>query len=360
MRYFVIDNDYVIIYAIWLGKLITRDAWSAHVRRTATPQFSDHRGEFMTITISNLNVAANAPFGTTVGVLTAIDKAENTIPCNFILTKTASGYFAVSNNNLITNWKGSIAPGHYSVRVRAYGKNSEFTTAATFTITVTRVEPPPPPPKPTGVTFTSATTSLPDNSPAGTTVGVFSVSMSDGSKFAGSLAATPADTVAISANMRLVLARRLRAVDDGSHQELQQLKGEWAVSGSVQVQVTPAARTTAGSAARTATGTTARTATGTTARTATGTTVRTAAGTTTGTPNHAAQQPAALSFGRELWNHYPAVPNDLGCGLIGDHIALWALGHLPRFIGGNNAHYSVDARLGATRSADHRPEHASR
>src|ERR1700737_5610946 len=91
-------------------------------------------GEFMTITISNLNVAANAPFGTTVGVLTAIDKAENTIPCNFILSKTASGYFAVSNNNLITNWKVSIAPGYYSGRVRADGIDGEFSTSATFTI----------------------------------------------------------------------------------------------------------------------------------------------------------------------------------------------------------------------------------
>src|ERR1700730_12525577 len=197
-------------------------------------------GEFMTITISNLNVAANALFGTTVGILTAIDNAENTIPSKFILTKTASGYFAVSNNNLITNWKGSIAPGHYSVRVRAYGIDGEFTTSATFTIAVTRVEPPPPP-KPTGVTFTSVTTSLADNSPAGTTVGVFSVPMSDGSKFSGSLAATPADTVAVSANMRLVLARRLRAADDGSHQwGVTATQGGVGVSGSVQVQVTPA------------------------------------------------------------------------------------------------------------------------
>src|ERR1700730_9078528 len=134
-----IDNDCVIIYAIWLGKLITRDAWSAHVRRTAMAQFTDHRGEFMTITISNLNVNANAPFGTTVAVLTAIDTAGNIVPANFILTKTSTGYFTVSSNSINTAWQGSIAPGYYSVRVRAYYIDGGYSTSATFAIAVTPV-----------------------------------------------------------------------------------------------------------------------------------------------------------------------------------------------------------------------------
>ena len=59
-------------------------------------------GETMTIAISNLYVASNAPTGTTVGVLTATDEAGKIIPCNFILTKKSSGYFAISNDKLIT------------------------------------------------------------------------------------------------------------------------------------------------------------------------------------------------------------------------------------------------------------------
>jgi hypothetical protein len=47
----------------------------------------------------------------------------------------------------------------------------------------------------------------PDNSPAGTTVATFSVSVFDGPRFAGTLTASPTSTVAISGDTRLVLAR---------------------------------------------------------------------------------------------------------------------------------------------------------
>jgi hypothetical protein len=60
---------------------------------------------------------------------------------------------------------------------------------------------------PTGVTFTPSTASLPDNAAAGTIVAVVSVSMSNGSAFAGALAASPAGTVTISGN-KLVLRTR--------------------------------------------------------------------------------------------------------------------------------------------------------
>jgi hypothetical protein len=62
----------------------------------------------VTITISNLTVAQNAPAGTTVGVLTA-SEPRSTIPCNFILSKKSSGYFTTSSNDLVTVWSGSIA-----------------------------------------------------------------------------------------------------------------------------------------------------------------------------------------------------------------------------------------------------------
>jgi hypothetical protein len=89
----------------------------------------------MTITLSSLNIAANAPAGTIVGVLTARD-VGSIIPCNFILSKKASGYFAISSNNLVTVWNGSIAPGYYPVRVRAVGINTQFSASATFVISV--------------------------------------------------------------------------------------------------------------------------------------------------------------------------------------------------------------------------------
>ena len=89
----------------------------------------------MTITISNLTVPPSAPTGTIIGVLTATD-AGSIIPCNFILSKQSSGYFAISSNNLITVWSGSIAPGYYPVRVRAVGINDRFSGAATVIINV--------------------------------------------------------------------------------------------------------------------------------------------------------------------------------------------------------------------------------
>ena len=168
----------------------------------------------MTITITNLTVAQNAPAGTIVGVLSARD-VGSIIPCNFILSKKASGYFAISTNNLVTVWNGSIAPGYYCVRVRAVGTTTRFSGNATFDINVIN---PPSLPTPTGIIFVTTTTSLPDNSPAGTTVATLSVATSDGSPFAGTLGTSPADVVAISGTSTLVLARALTSTDDGSHQ----------------------------------------------------------------------------------------------------------------------------------------------
>src|ERR1700730_4094780 len=109
---------------------------------------------------------------------------------------------------------GLIAPGYFSVRVRANGINTRFKDSATFTIRVEAATPTPPTPR--GVTFTPASASLPDNAAAGTAVAALSVARSDGSAFAGTLAASPAGTVAVSGN-KLVLARGLTAADDGPH-----------------------------------------------------------------------------------------------------------------------------------------------
>jgi hypothetical protein len=190
----------------------------------------------MTITISNLTVAASAPAGTAVGVLTARDPS-GMIPCNFILSKSSSGYLAVFSNNLITVWSGSTAPGYYPVRVRAVGIKTRFSGSATFNVAVIA----PSLPTPTGVTFVTKTTSLSDNSPAGTAIATFSVSMSDGSAFAGTLGASPASTVAISGSTHLVLARGLASADDGSQQwAVSATQNGVTVSSSITVQVTRA------------------------------------------------------------------------------------------------------------------------
>ena len=190
----------------------------------------------MTITISNLTVAASAPAGTAVGVLTARDPS-GMIPCNFILSKSSSGYLAVFSNNLITVWSGSTAPGYYPVRVRAVGITTRFSGSATFIVNVIA----PSLPTPTGVTFVTKMTSLPDNSPAGTAIATFSVSMSDGSAFAGTLGASPASTVAISGSTHLVLARGLASADDGSQQwAVSATQNGVTVSSSITVQVTRA------------------------------------------------------------------------------------------------------------------------
>src|ERR1700720_3154649 len=157
----------------------------------------------MTITISNLMVVDNAPSGTVVGALTAMDDKGTVIPCNFMLTKQAAGYFAVSSDNLVTAWAGSIRPGNYPITVRANGINTRFKGHAEFTITVTAVVPPPGP-VPTGITFNPIKTSLRDNAVAGTLVATFSVSTSDGSPFSGTLAASPTNTVAVAGTTRLV------------------------------------------------------------------------------------------------------------------------------------------------------------
>jgi len=188
----------------------------------------------MTITITNLTVAANAPAGTIVGVLSARD-VGSIIPCNFILSKQASGYFAISANNLITVWNGSIAPGYYCVRVRAVGTATRFSGNATYNINVID---PPSPPTPTGITFVTTTTSLPDNSPAGTTVATLSVATSDGSPFTGTLGTSSAGVVAISGTSTLVLARALTSTDDGSQQwGVTSTQNGVTVSSSVTVQV---------------------------------------------------------------------------------------------------------------------------
>src|SRR5262249_30760923 len=100
--------------------------------------------DIMTISLSNSMVPANSPTGTTVGVLTASDGAGNIVPCTFVITNGGDPDFVISSNNLNTKWIGTITPGFYSIRIRAYGINIRFRTSANFVINVAQTSPPAP------------------------------------------------------------------------------------------------------------------------------------------------------------------------------------------------------------------------
>jgi hypothetical protein len=188
----------------------------------------------MTITISNLTVPPSAPTGTKIGVLTATD-AGSIIPCNFILSKQSSGYFAIS---LKQSYYGVERVNCTRLLPCASPRSQDKRAVCGSATVIINVIASPLLPTPPGVTFVTTTTSLPDNSPAGTAIATFSVSMSDGSSFAGT--ASPTGTVAISGCTRLVLARALTSADDGSQQwTVIATQNEVTVSSSVAVQVIP-------------------------------------------------------------------------------------------------------------------------
>ena len=114
------------------------------------------------------------------------------------LTKGSVGYFAISGNNLMTAWSSPVAPGYYSVRVRAMGNNTPFRGSATCAINVAMAAPPPPPPPPPlppppptpavpVIAMTPSNLTIPDTTPLGAVVASFTVTMSDGSPFTGTV-----------------------------------------------------------------------------------------------------------------------------------------------------------------------------
>jgi hypothetical protein len=102
----------------------------------------------MTIKINNMTVNDNAPRATIIGVLAAYDASGTVIPCTFTVTKNSAGFFAISGNNLVTAFSGSISPGIYSVRVRALGPATGFIASAIFNVSVIASPAPPAPPPP--------------------------------------------------------------------------------------------------------------------------------------------------------------------------------------------------------------------
>ena len=104
----------------------------------------------MPITISNLTISNNVPAGATIGILTAQDASGAVIQCNYRLTKSSIGHFAIVGNQLVTAWSAPATPGCYSVRIHAIGSSSWFSGSATFTVNIVNdvTSPPPPPPDP--------------------------------------------------------------------------------------------------------------------------------------------------------------------------------------------------------------------
>lgn len=172
----------------------------------------------MTITINNLTVSSNAPAGTVIGVLSTLNASGNAIPCTYILTKNSAGFFAISGDQLVTERSMPAAPGYYSVRIHATGTTTMFSGSATFAVDIVMAlspspAPPPTPAAPTQITLSPPTFSVPDNSAAGTVLAAVSVTMSDGSAFAGQLSA--ARSIITTSGNNVVLARALTPADDG-------------------------------------------------------------------------------------------------------------------------------------------------
>jgi hypothetical protein len=145
------------------------------------------------------------------------------------LAASPAGTVTVSGNKLVLARDLTPADdGPHQWRLTAI--ENGVTGSATIQVQVTAT--------PTGVTFTPASASLPDNALAGTAVTAVSVAMSDGSVFSGTLAASPAGTVTASSN-KLLLARVLTPIDDGPHQwSVLATQNGATVFGTIKVQVT--------------------------------------------------------------------------------------------------------------------------
>lgn len=186
----------------------------------------------VTFTPSKASLPDNAPAGTTVAVVSVAMSDGSAF--SGTLAASPAGTVAISGNKLV------LARGLTSADVGAYqwkvaATQNGVTVSGTIPVQITVASPPP---TPKSVTFTPSGASLPDNTATGTTVAAISVAMSDGSAFSGSLAASPAGTVAMSGN-KLVLARGLTPADDGAHQwGVNARQNGVTVSGTVQVQVT--------------------------------------------------------------------------------------------------------------------------
>ncbi len=134
------------------------------------------------------------------------------------VTETAAG----------DTWTLTASGGGWTVKDNATGKylsivNNLLAMSATqtvWTFTLVGSAPPPPPPGngvPTAITLSSASPTITYNAAAGTVLATASVTMSDGSQFAGTL--TSRDTTGFFAisGLNIVTGRALTSADVGTH-----------------------------------------------------------------------------------------------------------------------------------------------
>jgi hypothetical protein len=74
-----------------------------------------------------------------------------------------------------------------------------------------------PPPTPTAITLSPASATTPDNAAAGTVLTAATVTMSDGSQFAGTLTSSDTSGFFAISGLNIVTARALTSADDGAH-----------------------------------------------------------------------------------------------------------------------------------------------
>src|SRR5271163_19 len=165
----------------------------------------------VTFTPSTASLPDNAAAGTTVAAV-SVSMSDGSAFTG-TLTASPSGTVTISSGKLVLA-RALTAADNGSHQWSVAAAQNGVTVSAAIPVQVTGASLPP---TPTGVTFAPSTASLPDNAAAGTMVAAVSVSMSDGSAFAGTLTASPAGTVTMSGK-NLMLARALTPADNGSHQ----------------------------------------------------------------------------------------------------------------------------------------------
>jgi hypothetical protein len=89
------------------------------------------------IVISNLKIGNDGPLGAVVGGLTLWHSGQQ-LEANYILTKSAAGFFYVNGSNLVTA-SASLPVGNHSVEVRATAINANISESAYFIVTVEQV-----------------------------------------------------------------------------------------------------------------------------------------------------------------------------------------------------------------------------
>lgn len=91
------------------------------------------------IYLNRISVAANAPRGTIVGIISVYDTPARMVPCNLQLTSDSRGFFTIVNgNSLVTAWEGPpVRSGLYPITIQANGVGFAFTEVAELMIQVT-------------------------------------------------------------------------------------------------------------------------------------------------------------------------------------------------------------------------------